>query len=90
MPRKRIKELRNALAVRSIASIMVIFCWLIFVIIYLAFFSHDFSLMQTIAIILASLLFAIMLLSVMWAWWGISFGSQLFQQSARSNKKGKS
>lgn len=84
---KKIDRLKNAIAVRSIFSLIIIFGWLIFVTIYLAFYSHDFSLFQTIAIIFASLVFAIMMLSIMWTWWGINFGTQMIEKSNKKNEK---
>ena len=47
--------------------------WLIFLIIWLAFFAGDYSVYKNIAIVLISILIVFMILGGSWAAWGIKF-----------------
>ncbi len=53
------------------ASIAVAFGWLIFILIYAAFFSSGLSLFQNIIVTLASIIGGIMILGIVWASYGL-------------------
>jgi hypothetical protein len=55
-------------------SIIVVFGWFIFLILWLLFYAEVFNLYQNIAVILASILVGIAILAASWASWGIKYG----------------
>jgi len=58
---------------RVALSILVVFGWVIFLIIWLFFYAGDFDVFQNIAIFIASVLAGIGILAATWASWGIRF-----------------
>ncbi|HLB71965.1 MAG: hypothetical protein OIN88_13520 [Candidatus Methanoperedens sp.] len=68
------RETPPGLALRVAVSIIIFFGWLIFAIIYMAFYASSFSLFQSIAIVLVVFLTGIAILGAMWASWGIKRG----------------
>jgi hypothetical protein len=70
------QETPPGLAPRVIVSIIVLFGFIIFSIIYVAFFAASYSLFQKIAVILVAVLVATAILGVMWASWGIKYGKE--------------
>jgi len=63
--------LRAGMRWRVTASILIVFGWLIFILLYAAFWAENFNLFQNIVIFFASIIAVIMLLAVMWAAWGM-------------------
>jgi len=61
-------------AARVAVSIVVGVGWLIFLILFLAFYAEDFSVYWNLAIVFASLLVMCTILGPMWAYWGIKTG----------------
>ena len=59
---------------RVALSILVAIGWLIFLIIWLAFYADDYSIYQNIAIFLVSILVMVAILGPAWAHWGMKFG----------------
>ncbi len=59
---------------RVALSIIVGVGWLIFLILWLAFFAGDFSVYQNIAVFLVSILAVGGILGPAWAHWGMKFG----------------
>lgn len=57
-------------------SIVVVFGWLAFVIIWLFFYAGDFDVFQNIAIFLVSVIVAIGTLAAAWTTWGIRYASK--------------
>lgn len=53
------------------ASIVVVFGWLIFILVYAAFLSPGFSLFQNIIVTLASIIAGFMILGIVWASYGL-------------------
>lgn len=51
-------------------SIVVGIGWLLFLVIFLAFYAESFGIYQNLAIIFASLLVVCAILAPMWAYWG--------------------
>ena len=68
------QETPPGLAPRVVVSIIVLFGFLIFSIVYVAFFAASYSLFQKIAVIVVAMLVAIAILGAMWASWGIKYG----------------
>lgn len=64
----------NGLAERVAVSIVVFFGWLIFTLLFLAFFSESYTLFQNLVVVLVVLLIALAILGTMWASWGIKQG----------------
>ncbi|MGI0148358.1 MAG: hypothetical protein ACREDF_02340 [Thermoplasmata archaeon] len=56
---------------RSIASIIIVFGWVIFILLFAGFWADRFTLFQNIVIFFASVVASIGLLAVMWAAWGM-------------------
>jgi len=52
-----------------VISILAIMGWLIFILLFTLFWSTDFTLFQNIVIIIVSLLFVVLLISLMWVVW---------------------
>jgi len=59
---------------RVALSILVVVGWLIFLILWLAFYADGFSIYQNIAVFLVSILVMIAILGPAWAYWGMKFG----------------
>lgn len=70
------QETPPGLAPRVIVSIIVLFGFLIFSIIYVAFFAASYGLFQKIAVIVVAILVAIAILGAMWSSWGIKYGKE--------------
>ncbi len=62
------------LASRVAVTIVVSIGWLIFLILFLAFYAEGFSVYWNLAIVFASLLVMCAILGPMWAYWGIKTG----------------
>ena len=56
---------------RAIASIIIGFGWVIFILLFAGFWAEKFTLFQNIVIFFASVIAALGLLAVMWAAWGM-------------------
>ena len=56
---------------RAIASIIIVFGWVLFILLFAGFWADKFTLFQNIVIFFASVIAAIGLLAVMWAAWGM-------------------
>ena len=70
-------EMPPGLAPRVAVSILVVFGWLIFAILWLVFYAGSFSLFQNIAVIIVVLLIGIAILGAMWASWGMKYGKKM-------------
>lgn len=62
------------MASRVAGSILVVFGWAAFIVIYAVFYASGLTLFQNIAIIFASFLVGMALLGAMWASWGMKYG----------------
>ena len=60
-------------------SILVVFGWLAYLIIWLFFYAGDFDVFQNIAIFLVSIIIAIGILASAWATWGIRYAKSIGQ-----------
>jgi len=58
-------------------SILVVFGWLAYLIIWLFFYAVDFGVFQNIAIFLVSIIIAIGILASAWATWGIRYAKSI-------------
>jgi len=58
-------------------SILVVFGWLAFVIIWLFFYAEDWGVWQNIAIFMVSVLVGIGILAAAWASWGIRYAKEV-------------
>ncbi|MFQ6129778.1 MAG: hypothetical protein ACE5OT_03080 [Candidatus Hadarchaeaceae archaeon] len=74
-------------AARVAVSIVVGVGWLIFLILFLAFYADGFSIYQNLAIILASLLVMCAILGPMWAHWGIKTSRAWKKKKMRRKKR---
>lgn len=66
----------RGLQIRVGGSIAILFGWLIFLVIWLFFYTSGFSLAQNIAIFLVSVLFFIGLMALIWATWGLRYARE--------------
>ncbi|VVB59470.1 Uncharacterised protein [uncultured archaeon] len=55
-------------------SVLVVFGWVIFLVVWLLFYAGSFSGYQNLAVILVSLLVGIAILVASWASWGVKYG----------------
>lgn len=67
-------------------SIMVVFGWLAFLIIWLFFYAGEYDVFQNIAIFLVSIIVSIGILAAAWATWGIRYASRLGGHGAECMK----
>ena len=70
------KKMPPGLALRVAVSIGVVLAWLVFLIIYLAFYAESFGVYKSLAVFLASLLVVGAILGPMWVYWGIKVASK--------------
>jgi len=59
----------NSLGSRVAGTVIVDVSWLVFILLFLAFFAGSFDLWQTIAIFLASIIVAGSIIAVLWIKW---------------------
>ncbi len=69
----RIDTRERGLMWRAVLSIVTVFGWLIFLVLWLFFLASDFGFAQNIAVLLLSLLILIAVLLVTWVTWALSF-----------------
>lgn len=55
-------------------SILVVFGWVVFLILWLMLYAGAFNVYQNLAIIFVSIIIAIAILAASWASWGIKYG----------------
>ena len=67
-------------------SILVVFGWLAFLIVWLFFYAGDYGVFQNIAIFLVSIIVGIGILAAAWATWGIRYASQFGGHGAEWTK----
>ena len=68
-------ERQKALQWRVVLSIITVFGWLVFLVLWLFFLVSSFSIAQNIAIFVLSLLVLAAILSVTWVTWGLRYPS---------------
>lgn len=64
---------RRGMRWRISATILIGTAWLVFILLYAAFWSRPFDLFQNIVIFFASIVVALGLLAAVWASWGMRF-----------------
>jgi len=69
-------------------SIVVVFGWLVFLIIWLFFYAADFGVFQNIAIFLVSVLVGVGTLAAAWATWGIRYAKSMGEGPHMEKPKG--
>jgi membrane protease YdiL (CAAX protease family) len=84
-PKEREGEVPPGVGPRVAVSIVTGVSWLIFLILFLAFYAGGFSIYQNLAIVLASVLVVGAILGPMWAYWGIKTG-HAWEKKARRKK----
>lgn len=57
-------------------SILIVFGWLVFLILWLFFYAPDYEVFQNIAILLVSIIVGIGLLAALWVTWGLRYADQ--------------
>ncbi len=73
-------EMPSGLAPRVAVTIVVGIGWLIFLILFLAFYAGGFNIWQNIAIMFVSILVVGAILGPMWAHWGMKIGRAAVQK----------
>jgi len=63
-------------------SIVVVFGWLAFLIVWLFFYAGDYDVFQNIAMFLVSIIIGIGILAAVWVTWGIRYASRFGGQGA--------
>lgn len=67
-------------------SILIVFGWLAFLILWLFFYADDYGVFQNIAILLVSIIVGIGLLSAFWVSWGLRYAGQFKDQDCKMEK----
>lgn len=57
-------------------TILVVFGWLAFLILWLFFYAGDYDIFQNIAILLVSIIVGVGILAAMWATWGLRYAAK--------------
>ncbi len=70
------KPMVRGLRWRSIASIVIGFGWVAFILLFAGFWAERFTLFQNIVIFFASIVVALGILATMWAGWGMRWGDR--------------
>jgi hypothetical protein len=81
------EKMPPGLASRIAASIVVSVAWLVFLIIFFAFYADRFSVYQNLAVFLASILVVGAILGPMWVYWGIKSVERWGRGPARRRRK---
>ena len=81
------EKMPAGLASRVAVSIVVGVGWLIFLIIFLAFYAQDINVYRNLAIILASILVVGAILGPMWTYWGMKYGWKWEQSTTRRRSR---
>ncbi len=76
----------SGFAWRVSLSILVVFGWIIFLVLWLIFYAEVFNVYQNLAIILVSILIALAILAASWAFWGIKYGIKYGRGWEKYNK----
>jgi len=67
-------------------SILIVFGWLAFVIIWLFFYADDYDVFQNIAILLVSIIVGIGMLAAIWVTWGLRYADRFAGAEWRKEK----
>lgn len=67
------KHMMAGMRWRSVASIIIAFGWVVFILLFAGFWSGGFNLFQNIVVFFASIVVALGILAAMWAGWGMRF-----------------
>jgi hypothetical protein len=81
------EKMPPGLASRIAASIVVGVAWLVFLVIFFAFYADRFSVYQNLAVFLASILVVGAILGPMWVYWGIKSVERWGREPARRRRK---
>jgi membrane protease YdiL (CAAX protease family) len=85
------EKMPPGLASRVAVSIIVGISWLVFLVIFFAFYADRFSVYQNLAIFIASVLVVGAIMIPMWVYWGIKVGPRYAERwergSARRRRK---
>lgn len=71
---------------RVALSILIVFGWLAFLILWLFFYADDYGVFQNIAILLVSIIVGIGLLSAIWVTWGLRYAGQFGEHDWKMGK----
>ena len=69
-------EMPPGLGSRVAASILVVFGWLIFLVVWLFFYAGTFTLLENLGIVIVAFLVGIAILAAAWASWGLKYGKK--------------
>jgi hypothetical protein len=61
----------SSLGSRVAGTVIVGACWLVFILLFLAFYAGNFSIWQNIAIFIVSMIIAVGAIAVMWIKWAL-------------------
>lgn len=77
------EKMPSGLAPRIAVSTVVGIAWLVFLIIFFAFYADRYTIYQNLAIFLASVLVVAAILGPMWVFWGIKVGPRYAERWER-------
>jgi hypothetical protein len=72
------KTMMRGMRWRSVASILIGFGWVTFVLLFAGSWAERFTLFQDIVIFFASIVVALGILATMWAGWGMRWGDRKY------------
>jgi hypothetical protein len=70
-------EMPPGLGSRVAVSILVVFGWLIFLVIWLFFYAGRFTLLENLGIVIVAFLVGVAILAAAWASWGLKYGKKM-------------
>lgn len=81
------EKMPPGLASRIAVSTAVGIGWLVFLILFFAFYADRYSVYQNLAIFLASVLVVAVILGPMWVYWGIKIGPRYIERWERNAER---
>jgi hypothetical protein len=81
-------EMPPGMGSRVAISILVVFGWLIFLVVWLFFYSSTFTLLENLGIVIVAFLVGLAILAASWASWGLKYGKQAERWGKRMERWG--
>jgi type VI protein secretion system component VasK len=72
---------------RVAASILVVFGWLIFLVVWLFFYAGKFTLLENLGIVIVAFLVGVAILAAAWASWGMKYGKNMHRLKHMEHEK---
>ena len=80
-------EMPPGLGSRVGVSILVVFGWLIFLVVWLFFYASKFTVLESIGIAIVAFLVGLAILAAVWASWGMKYGKKMHRLKHMEHEK---